>query len=71
MSEAVSTLCQACGFCCDGTLFDGIFLTASDVIVERWQKFTGRKAERISNPIAAEMIVPSGSTENADDGKRT
>lgn len=32
MSDAVSTLCQACGFCCDGTLFDGIFLTASDVI---------------------------------------
>jgi Fe-S-cluster containining protein len=26
MSEAVSRLCQACGFCCDGTLFDGLFL---------------------------------------------
>lgn len=36
MSEAVSRLCQACGFCCDGTLFDGIFLTGSDLgCVER------------------------------------
>jgi hypothetical protein len=32
MSEAVSALCQACGFCCDGTLFDGIFLTEADVV---------------------------------------
>ena len=31
MSEAVSRLCQACGFCCDGTLFDGIVLTAPDL----------------------------------------
>lgn len=35
MSEAVSALCQACGFCCDGTLFDGIFLTAEDVVGAR------------------------------------
>ncbi|MEP7121963.1 MAG: YkgJ family cysteine cluster protein [Byssovorax sp.] len=32
MSEAGSSLCQACGFCCDGTLFDGIFLTDTDVV---------------------------------------
>jgi hypothetical protein len=33
MSEAVSRLCQACGFCCDGTLFDGIPLTEDDVVL--------------------------------------
>lgn len=31
MSEAASGLCQACGFCCDGTLFDGIFVNEGDV----------------------------------------
>ena len=30
MSEAASTLCQACGFCCDGTLFDGLILQGED-----------------------------------------
>jgi Fe-S-cluster containining protein len=31
MSEAASGLCQACGFCCDGTLFDGIVITEADM----------------------------------------
>jgi hypothetical protein len=31
MSEDVSRLCQACGFCCDGTLFHGLILTEADV----------------------------------------
>ncbi len=31
MSEVASGLCQACGFCCDGTLFDGIFVNEADV----------------------------------------
>jgi len=30
MSKAASDLCQACGFCCDGTLFDGIAVTEAD-----------------------------------------
>lgn len=30
MSAAASTLCQACGFCCDGTLFGGIRLTEDE-----------------------------------------
>ena len=31
MSEAASRLCQACGFCCDGTLFDGILVNEGDL----------------------------------------
>jgi Fe-S-cluster containining protein len=30
MSTSGSTLCQACGFCCDGTLFGGIRLTEDE-----------------------------------------
>ena len=49
MSEAVSRLCQACGFCCDGTLFDGVFLTASDAVrVERVRLPIFRDAERMT-----------------------
>ncbi len=31
MSATVSDLCKACGFCCDGTLFDALRLTDADV----------------------------------------
>src|SRR4051812_33623473 len=31
MDATLSELCQACGFCCDGTLFDGIFITEEDI----------------------------------------
>jgi hypothetical protein len=49
MSEAASRLCQACGFCCDGTLFDGIFLTASDALsVERVRLPIVQDEERLS-----------------------
>jgi uncharacterized protein len=30
MSATGSDLCQACGFCCDGTLFDGLLLTEEE-----------------------------------------
>jgi uncharacterized protein len=30
VSDALSTLCLACGMCCDGTLFDSVPLTPSD-----------------------------------------